>query len=233
MRVQQPWMQLLQYDATAKKVSWSHWFSLRSQAWTDQYCWQQLRPPEIASQEGPGLITFSLQLLGVSFSIWAHQILDDPHQTKQLTRRPYLLTPFKQNYALPEMHLQLGPPVFQRLQLVGFFSGHPRDGDLVKVVPVTLEQTPIWKGNSSSNHPSPKSYEFLVSGCNGAIIHPTINPDQPTNPWKPHMETMAPPRSSQAFLQLRGPPRIRYHCANAYGVSVDENPKEPVFVGYI
>ena len=105
------------------RISWAQLVSLRSQAWTDQYCWQQLRPPEIASQEGPGLITFSLQLLGVSFSIWAHLILDDPHQTKQLTRRPYLLTPFKQNYALPEMHLQLGPPVFQRLQLVGFFPG--------------------------------------------------------------------------------------------------------------
>lgn len=42
---------------------------------------------------------------------------------------------------------------------------------------------------------------------------------------------MAPPRSSQAFLRLRGPPRIRYHCANAWGSTVGENPKNLYLLG--
>lgn len=99
------------------------------------------------------------------------------------------------------------------------------------MVPLILKQTAIWKGNASSNHPSPKSYEFIVSGVsNGVIIHPTSILTT-ENPWKPIWETMAPPRSSQAFLRLRGPPRIRYHCASAWGSTVGEHPKNLYLLG--
>lgn len=106
------------------RISWSHWFFLRSQAWTDQYCWQQLRPPEIASQEGPGLIvchiknsTFSLQLLGVLPKF------GDPIKPSSW-HSPYLLTPIQtQLYNAGHAFATGTPQSSNGCSWLGFFPG--------------------------------------------------------------------------------------------------------------